>query len=220
MENWIRLPKVNESEEVSTVKAQLPFPPMKRQRIVRPKGSSSSSSHAENSVSDRGFKKLVCQQFVQLDTRMRQLEGAIHEALALDKEDSIVQAMKQAGREYNQQAQHRKMPSAHLFIWPAFCRAMYEANPNDGPLRQALEQHALTYTDTTKLGRVVRHCSINVSKRVPTAVLTITVKPQLEQLWDLMRMALLHNSKTAEYFGPPPRGPMPRIFQEILGQLS
>lgn len=199
---------------------QQPFPPNKKRRINRIRNSSAAtgSQPLGRDQSDRAFRKLASKQFVQLDNRVRALEGIDEDAVKLDKYHRIVTQMKQVGCDYNAAAQGKSMPPPHLYQWPEFCRGVHETFPENQALRQSLEQHAKQYDDFSKLGRDVRHCTVALSKREPTAVITIAVKHRLEPLWEAMKDAILTLPGAKEYTGPPPRGPMARIFSEMIDQ--
>lgn len=218
MENWLRLPKAvqsNQGGSSGSCAPQAPFPPRKKQK-VKAAPVPAPPSAAQPLEGERGRWNLAAKSFVSLDTRLRLLEGNVHESISVRKEETVIIAMKAAGTDYNAEAQGKSMPSPHLFVWPALCRAMYDYFADNVPLRAALDAHHKEFPTTAQLGRVVRHCTVYIAKRAPTAIITVTVRPQLEQLWNLMRDALLTLPEAKELFGAPSRGPMYRIFQSII----
>lgn len=156
---------------------------------------------------------------VQFDSRLRALEGDVHEVLTLPRECEIIQAMKAVGKDYAETAKGQQMPPPHLFVWPEMLRILKKLFPQDTDFIKLLKAHAFEANDNRKLARVVKHCSVSLTEKSKVGVITVTVRASLQPLWDVIRDHLLLIAGAEERFGPPPRGPMIRVFQEMLNQI-
>lgn len=115
MDDWLRLPPLSEAEKIVAVadgkSTQKPFWPSKRRKVQLKKRKATTTITPSHGALDRsGNKKwkLAAKSFTQLDNRVRQLEGDVHDSIATSKEDTVVVEMKQAGREYNSAAKGKK----------------------------------------------------------------------------------------------------------------
>jgi hypothetical protein len=209
---------------------QLPKPPSEPPKKL----SKHSHEHAEASMASSSTWKgkghggkgksltqnKLCKAAVNLDNRLRIVEGILGDAVETPDDLPEVQAAVAAGPAYHElvlaKGRGHGVGPPHLWGWSEFLRALKGVPGLPLDLAYALAEHASKFPDHVAVAQVVKHFTAKHHHDRATIVITVSVSEKIAELGFSIKKFLMTRG-AQQHIGPPPRGP---IFRDLIQELN